>query len=174
MPFGLRNAAQTFQRFINQVIKDLDFVYAYIDDLIIASSSLEEHKQHLRTIFRRLEEHGLHINVEKCVFGAETVEYLGYKISQKGFAPLPDKVKALQEYKKPKDIQELRRFLGAVNFYRRFLPNAAATQAPLNKYLKDLKKSDKRPIEWTNEATEAFERTKQDLTNATLLAHLAL
>ncbi|KMQ88784.1 gag-pol polyprotein [Lasius niger] len=115
-----------------------------------------------------------YISTWRSVFGAETVKYLGYKISQKGFAPLPDKVKALQEYKKPKDIQELRRFLGAVNFYLRFLPNAAATQARLNKYLKDSKKNDKRPIEWTNEATEAFERTKQDLTNATLLAHPVL
>lgn len=74
MSFDLRNATQTFQRFMNQVIKDLEFAYAYIDDLIIASSSIEEHKQHLRIIFKRLEEHGLHINVEKCMFGAETVD----------------------------------------------------------------------------------------------------
>lgn len=174
MPFGLRNAAQTFQRYINQVLAGLDFVFAYIDDLLIASSSQEEHRQHLKIIFSRLKEHGLQINVDKCVFGVETVEFLGYKISNGGSAPLPDKVKGILEFKRPETIQELRRFLGAVNFYHRCIPNAAATQASLNKYLKDSKKNDKRPVEWTAEAIEAFSKVKQDLANATQLAHPAL
>lgn len=174
MPFGLRNAAQTFQRYINQVLARLDFVFAYIDNLLIASSSQEEHRQHLKIIFSRLKEHGLQINVDKCVFEAEAVEFLGYKISNGGSAPLPDKVNGILEFKRPETIQELRRFLGAVNFYHRCIPNAAATQAPLNKYLKDSKKNDKRPVEWTAEAIKAFDKVKQDLANATQLAHPAL
>lgn len=99
--------------------------------------------------------------------------FLGYQISKDGSAPLPDKVKALLEFGRPKSVQELRRFLGAVNFYRRNLRNAAATQAPLNEYLRDSKKNDKRPIRWSNEAIEAFEKTKRELGNAALLTHLA-
>ena len=76
MPFGLRNAAQTFQRFIDQVLLGLHFCYAYIDDLLIASTSPEEHKRHLRTVLGRLAEHGLIINPTKCQLGV-SVKFSG-------------------------------------------------------------------------------------------------
>jgi hypothetical protein len=69
MTFGIRNAAQTFQRFIDNVLRGLDFCYAYIDDILIASSCLEAHLNHLRTLFQRLEKYGVVINPSKCVFG---------------------------------------------------------------------------------------------------------
>lgn len=174
MPFGLRNAAQSFQRFINEILAGLDFVFSYIDDLLIASSTTEEHKRHLKTVFERFKSNGLHINLDKCVFRAKRVEFLGYQITEQGSTLLPGKVKALLDFKKPTNIQELRRFLGAVNFYRRYLPYAVATQAPLNEYLKESKKNDKRPLQWTEVAVKAFEQTKEDLANATLLVHPAL
>ncbi len=71
MPFGLRNAAQTFQRFIDEVLRGLPFTYAYIDDVLVASPSAEDHKDHLRTVFRRLDEYGIVINPLKCVFGVD-------------------------------------------------------------------------------------------------------
>ncbi len=81
MPFGLRNAAQTFQRFIDEVFQGLDFVFTYIDDILVASETSEQHKQHLEFIFERLSYHGLIIGVAKCEFGVETLSFLGHTIS---------------------------------------------------------------------------------------------
>lgn len=171
MPFGLRNAAQTFQRFINEVLSGLEFVYAYIDDLLIASTTQEEHEEHLRSVFKRLSEYGLCISPDKCVFGSDQIDFLGYRITPDGVAPLPDRVNALINFKKPETIAELRRFIGAINFYRRHIKNAAATQAPLNDILKDSKKNDKRPVPWTSITSSAFDQMRHQLAQATLLAH---
>jgi len=84
MSFGLRNTAQTFQRFIDSVLEGLNFCYAYIDDILIASSSPEEHYEHLKILLRRLEKYGIVINPTKCIFGQEEVKFLGYLISKKG------------------------------------------------------------------------------------------
>ncbi|XP_063991150.1 uncharacterized protein LOC135169783 [Diachasmimorpha longicaudata] len=92
MSFGLRNAAQTFQRFIDEVLRDLDFSYAYIDDILIASETPEQHRYHLRTLFERLQSYGLLINPQKCVFGQPEVKFLGYLVSKEGTRPLPKKV----------------------------------------------------------------------------------
>ena len=81
MPFGLRNAAQTFQCFMDQVLRGLDFCYDYID-VLVASPSPEEHKQHLRQVFERLRHYGIIINPQKCVFGAPSVEFLGHLVEQ--------------------------------------------------------------------------------------------
>lgn len=94
------------------------------------------------------------------MLGAESVKFLEYKISSKRSTSLPDKIKTILDFKRPETVRELRKFLGAVNFYHRDIPNAADMQASLNKYLKDAKKNDKRPIIWTTEATEAFEKVK--------------
>jgi transposase InsO family protein len=171
MTFGLRNAAQTFQRYIHRALSDLDFVFAYIDDILIASSSIEEHKEHLRTVFRRLKEFGLFINPAKCILGVEEIIFLGHLINSQGFKPTTEKVTAIQNYPKPRTIVELRRFLGALNFYRRSLPHAASVQAPLHAFLSDSRKNDKREIAWTPEAETAFVKSKQDLANAALLIH---
>lgn len=171
MPFGLRNAAQTFQRFIHEVLGDLNFIYAYIDDLLIASSSPEEHEKHLHATFQRLAKYGLCVNAEKCVLGVDSVDFLGYKITAQGTAPQSDRIEALKRYPKPQTIVELRRFIGAVNFYRRHLKNAANVQAPLNGMLKESKKNDKRPVPWTPVAETAFETLKQQLAEATVIAH---
>jgi len=99
------------------------------------------------------------------------VEYLGYIVNKEGIRPTQDRVKAVVDFKKPSTISELRRYLGIVNFYHRFIQNAAAILAPLNKYLIGAKKHDKRPIEWTADAEEAFYESKRRLAETTLLAH---
>ncbi|CAG9136950.1 unnamed protein product, partial [Plutella xylostella] len=137
MTFGLRNASQTFQRFIDEVLKDFEFCYGYVDDILVYSESADQHQQHLRALFQRLQDYGVLINTNKCVFGQPEVTFLGYSVSATGVKPLPEKVKAIQEYPVPKTVKELRRFLGMMNFYRRFLPGAAATQASLNALLSD-------------------------------------
>ena len=168
MNFGLRNAAQTFQRFINEVLRGLDFLYVYIDDILIASSSAEDHQTHLRLLFKRLNEFGVLINPSKCVWGQSAVKFLGYEISQHGVQPPSEKIEAIQNFPLPKTAKELRRFLGTINFYRRTIPNAATKQALLNELLKGNIKG-KEPISWNDSSLAAFEECKNSLAETTLL-----
>ena len=89
MPFGLCNAAQTFQRFIDQVLRDFHFCYAYNDDILIASATPEEHQQHLASVFERLKEYGVIINPGKCQFGVNSLNFLGHHVTSQGIQPLP-------------------------------------------------------------------------------------
>jgi hypothetical protein len=170
MTFGLRNAAQTFQRFIDKVLRGLDFCYAYIYDILIASSSPEEHLDHLRALFNRLEKFGVVVNPGKCVFGQHEVKFLGYLVSGAGTRPLPDKVEAIRAFQQPPTVKSLRQFLGMINFYRRFVPRAAKAQAPLNDLLQGNAKG-RAPVNWNPAAVTAFEECKDALARATLLAH---
>lgn len=170
MSFGLRNAAQTFQRFMDEVLRDFEFCYAYIDDILVASSSEEEHRDHLRALFERLREYGVIINPAKCVFGQQKVEFLGYEVSDKGTRPLPARVEAILACQRPKTAKDLRRYLGMVNFYRRFLPKAAEILAPLNDLLHGNVKG-KTPVSWTPRTQQAFETSRESLAQAALLRH---
>ncbi|XP_024945880.1 uncharacterized protein LOC107272817 [Cephus cinctus] len=171
MTFGLCNAAQSFQRFTDAVLRGIDCCFCYVDDIIIASKDEQEHRQHLRQVFKRLQQYGLSINIAKCVFGATSVQYLGFMVDQHGTRPLDERVAAIKQYKKPTTVSELRRFLGIVNFSRRFVRNAAETQAPLNAYLVGAKKKDKLSIEWNPTTERAFEECKNQMAHTTLLAH---
>lgn len=171
MTFGLCNAAQTFQRFVNKVIQGLDFCFAYLDDILIASRDETEHLQHLRILFKRLDEFGVVINISKCVFGQPEVNFLGYQINKNGSKPLQAKVEAIINFEQPKTVDQLKRFLGMLNYYRRFLPHAAETQVPLLDCTKGSKRKDKSLIDWTPIRLEAFQKCKTDLANAALLSH---
>uniref|UniRef100_A0ABD2W5A2 RNA-directed DNA polymerase n=1 Tax=Trichogramma kaykai TaxID=54128 RepID=A0ABD2W5A2_9HYME len=170
MTFGLRNAAQTFQRYVDSALRDLDFIFVYLDDILVSSSSVHEHEAHLETVFERLQQFSLQLNVDKCVFGRDTVEFLGYLISRDGYKPLEKKVEAIVNYSRPENIEELRRFLGVINFYRSSIPHAAEMQAQLNKFFTDSRRNDKRPVIWDADAVEAFEKCKKSLIDVTLLA----
>lgn len=171
MTFGLKNASQSFQRFLDRVLGDLDFVFVYIDDILVASESEEEHAEHLRMVLRRLSEHHLRVNPTKCVFGVPEIEFLGHTINSAGIRPLPSKVEAILKFPEPARVVDLRRFLGMVNFYRRNIPHAARLQAPLNVFLVDSRKNDTREIPWTEHSREAFIKVKEALAEATLLVH---
>lgn len=171
MTFGLRNAAQTFQRFIDEVLSGLDFAYGYIDDILVFSKSKEEHKRHLRQLFERLKQYGILINTSKCSFGEKSVNFLGYNVSASGSKPLESKVQAINEFPVPGTVKELRRFLGMLNFYRRFIPNAAKLQAPLNSILQGPKLKGSHPVAMTSTLLKSFEDCKASLSQATLLAH---
>lgn len=173
MPFGLRNATQTFQRFMDSTLRGLDFVYCYIDDIIIMSESPDQHREHLQIVLSRLRQQGLTVNVNKCHFGQSEVQFLGYIINKDGCKPPDDRVSAIVNYTKPETVSELRRFLGVINYYRRCIPHAAQLQAPLNEFLRDSKKNDKRKIPWTVESDEAFDLCRKSLGKAALLAHPA-
>ncbi|KAG7301804.1 hypothetical protein JYU34_014833 [Plutella xylostella] len=171
MTFGLRNAAQTFQRFIDEVLRDLDFCYGYIDDILVSSATEEEHKQHLHLLFQKLKEYGMLINTSKCVFGQSEVKFLGYTVSAAGIRPLDLKVQAIKDYPPPRNIKELRRFLGMMNFYRRFIKEAAAIQGPLNSLLAGPNTKGSQPITMTPELQTTFDECKVSLSQAALLAH---
>lgn len=172
MTFGLRNAAQTFQRFMeNTVLHGLDFQFCYIDDIIIASTTEQQHREHLKQIFERFEKYGITINLGKCTFGQSKLNFLGYEVSTEGIKPLKERVNAIVNFPKPETIEQLRRFLGMLNFYRSHIPNAIKNQSTLNQFLHNSKKRDKTKIPWTDEACEAFSKCKQDLMDAVTLFH---
>lgn len=172
MCFGLRNAGQTFQRHIDNILRDMGhFLFPFVDDILVASDSAAEHTEHLNALFERLQTHGLRLNVSKCVFGKEKLEFLGYNVSQHGIEPIEDRITSITNYPQPTNIQELRRFLGIINFYKESIPHATHAQEPLYKYLHTAKKNDKTKITLTPEERKAFADCKDSIKAAVLLAH---
>ena len=170
MPFGLRNAAQTFQRFMDQVLRGVTSAYAYIDDVLIASSTPEQHINDLRTVFERLAAHGIIVNPNKCVFGVSELDFLGHHIDKHGITPLPEKVQAVRDFPQPQSQRQLRQFIGLVNFYHRFLPHCAQLMQPLHALLSKGKPKSQ-SINWTEAALTAFNSTKEALANASMLSY---
>lgn len=170
MTFGLRNAGQTFQRFVDEMTRGLEFCYPYLDDFLVFSKDELEHEEHLRQLFTKMEEYGVILNTTKCVFGAPAVTFLGYHISPQGTKPLESKVLAIKEFPVPKTAKQLRRFLGMVNFYRRFIPRAAQIQAPLNSLLTGSVRASQ-PVDVSGDSLKAFNECKESLCNAAMLAH---
>lgn len=169
MGFGLRNASQTFQRFMNQVVQGLEFVFVYIDDILVASVDEEEHARHLRTLFDRFFEFGINVNKEKCLFGVSELTFLGHLITPKGIAPTADKVSAIRDFPTPASKKQVTRFIGMVNYYHRFVPRISALLIPL--YAMDIKNK-RVPFEWSLDCERSFREIKQALSDATLLNFL--
>ena len=167
VPFGLKNAAQAFQRLMDTVLRDLDFTFVYIDDILIASRNKTEHMVHLRQVLERLQQQGLVINLAKCQFGREELDFLGHRITKHGIAPLPSKVDAIKDFPRPTTVKGLQEFMGMVNFYHRFVPAAASIMQPLYSALVGKPKE----LQWDEAMTSAFNSTKEALSNATMLAH---
>ena len=167
MPFGLKNAAQTFQRLMDEVTQQLPGVYVYLDDVLIASDTPEQHAAQLRKLFEALKRFGLVINQSKCVFGARELKFLGHRVTADGIRPLPGKVQAVLRYEPPKTVRALQRFLGMLNFYRRFLPRIAEVLRPLTDALAGAPKR----LFWTPQMESAFKEAKNRLAQATLLTH---
>nr|AAK07485.1 gag-pol polyprotein [Clonorchis sinensis] len=168
MPFGLRNAAQTFQRFMDEVLRGLPFVYAYLDDVLIASTSPTEHAAHLRAVFERLSTYSIRLNIDKCLFGVTSLDFLGHHIDSTGISPLPDRILALESFPIPTTLTQLRRFIGIINYYRRFIPHCADILQPLTDLLGCKEKS----VTLPSVAIAAFERAKQAIAHATKLSFL--
>jgi cleavage and polyadenylation specificity factor subunit 1 len=167
MPFGLKNAAQTFQRLMDKLFRHLPFVFVYLDDILIASKDIAEHMRHLRLVFEILQDAGLQINPAKCTFSVSSLTFLGHNVDAAGISPMEKHVKALTDFPPPSDLKQLQRFLGLINFYRRFLPGIAGTLQPLT----DLLRGNPKTLVWTEGAAAAFCAAKDALTAATVLAH---
>lgn len=174
MPFGLRNAAQTCQRFVDTIFRNCDFVFAYIDDIFVMSDSLDQHEHHLSIVLDKLKNHRLILNIEKCKLAKSKIEFLGYTIDKTGHSPLPERVEAIASYPKPHTVDELRRFIGMINYYHDCIPNLAEIQAPLTNFLRgSTKKKDKTELPWDETADLAFEKCKERLSNVTSLAFVS-
>lgn len=117
MLLELQKAASTFQRYTGEVIHGLNFIYTFIDDLLITRSTKEEHIQHLMLLFQHLYDYQIKINSIKFVFGYALLEFLSHIIDYDGIHPLPEKVQAIQKLPPPFFIKQLHYLLGLVNFY---------------------------------------------------------
>src|SRR5260221_10839991 len=134
MPFRLSNALVAFQRFINEVLGDLMDVcmVGYLDDILVYSDSLEDHRNHIREVLQRLHKAGLYANLKKCKFHTDTMEYLGFILSPKGLQMDPTKVSTIQDWPEPQKVRDVQAFLRFANFYRRFIHDYSEMTHPLN------------------------------------------
>lgn len=167
MPFGLTNAPATFCTLMNRIFHPyLDqFVVVYLDDIVIYSNSMEEHAEHLRTIFRVLRENELYVKKSKCTFGTEEVSFLGHVIGHGQLKMDEGKIQAIIDWEPPTKVTELRSFLGLANYYRRFIQGYSRRTAPLT----DLLKKD-RSWAWDDGCQQAFEDLKQAVSTEPVLS----
>ena len=159
MFFGLTNAPATFQALMNSIFADLiaqGKVAVYLDDILIFSETLEEHRKVTHEVLRRLQENDLYLRPEKCEFEKTEIEYLGLVIRQGQVSMDPVKVQAVKEWSTPRNLTEVRGFLGFANFYRRFIQDFAKLARPLN----DLTKKDTK-WNWGDDQQLAFDTLKE-------------
>jgi len=137
MPFRMTNSPATFQYFMNNIFHDMTdiFVIIYLDNILIFSKNLDEHKIHIRKVLEQLQEHNLHAKPEKCKFHTTSMEYLGVIIMPEGIHMDPRKVQAILQWPALRKVKELQSFLGFANFYRRFINNYSGITKPLNSLL---------------------------------------
>lgn len=168
LSFGLCNAPATFQQLADKVFQGMKWkeVLLYLDDIIVFSKTEEEHVRRLEKVFKRLRQAGLTQRPEKCQYMKKKVKLLGYIVNKNGLSPDDTKMKAIQEFPKPKVIKDVQSFIGLCNYYRKLIKNFAKIARPLHK----LTKKDY-TFAWENEQQEAFEMLKQKLTTAPALQH---
>jgi reverse transcriptase-like protein/integrase-like protein/chromodomain-containing protein/aspartyl protease len=168
MPFGLANAPAYFQRFVNDIFKDMrdKFVVIYLDDFLIFSNDPESHIQHVQAVLQRLRENHLYAKLEKCQFSASTVKFLGYNISANGIASDEDKVKSIAEWPVPTTKHQVQVFLGLTNYLRKFVDDFAQIALPLQRLTRK-----RAQFIWSEDCQKAFESLKSAISAVPVLAH---
>ena len=166
MSFGLTNAPAVFMALMNKVFQPfLDkFIIVFIDDILVYSKSQFEHEEHLRTTLQTLRENKLNAKLSKCEFWLDHVVFLGHVISSKGIEVDPKKIEAIWNWEVPKNVTEVRSFLGMAGYYRRFVEGFSKIAGPMTKLLRK-----NVPFSWTEEAQQSFEELKRRLTSAPVL-----
>ena len=167
LPMGITNAPSSFQRNMEWVLEGLTetICRVYIDDIIIYSNTWKEHLEHLQIVFDRIRKYGMMCKLTKCQFVRKTVKVLGFLIRKGEISPDPEKTKAVKEMPAPKNLKELRTFLGLTGHYRRFIKGYAEIAVPLTKLT-----STKVEYIWTEKQQKAFERLKDCLGKEPVLA----
>src|ERR1043166_3350277 len=166
MPYRLNNTPATFQKLMNRILKEYlrDFVEVYLDDIIIYSKTLKEHRQHLRKVLFKIRQHQLKLKPEKCEWIKTELKFVGHILNREGILPDPENIRKIQEASPPTNVSEVRRFIGMSSYYRNFIQDYSMIVRPLH----DLTKKGV-PFEWTNERQQAFDKVKQILTKAPVL-----
>lgn len=161
MPFGLKNAPATFQRLMNEILRDFinKICVVYLDDILIFSTSLPEHISSIRKIFQVLQKHNLKVQFDKCSFLKKETEFLGHVLTDEGMKPNPEKIKCIQEFPLPHTERQLRGFLGMTGYYRKFIEGYAKLACPMTRYLKKNAKINIKDPEYIS----AFEKLKKNL-----------
>ena len=182
MPFGLTNAPATFQRLMERCLKDLHLkeCLIYLDDIIIFSKTFDQHLVRLESVFLRLWQHGLKLKPSKCEFFKSEIKYLGHIVSENGIATDPEKISALKQWPRPRNIKDLRKFLGFAGYYRRYIRDYAKIVKCLNDLLVGQPKTGHKTKsrnkfapkwQWNEEHQTAFETTIEKLTTPPILAY---
>jgi transposase InsO family protein len=182
LPFGLANSPATYQRLMEESLGDLNLriCFIYLDDVIIFSQTYEEHLDHLQQVFDRLRQTGFKLSPKKCAFFKRRVRYVGHIVSEDGIEPDPEKVEKVKTWPRPTNAEEVRRFLGFVGYYRRFVLNFSKVARPLSDIMPSTKKTSKtkrgkaaeRTVwNWGPEQEEAFESLKQSLASPPILGY---
>lgn len=156
-PFGLKNAAATFQRLMEHVLKRVrgKCCVVYIDDIIVYSRNEEEHLQHINQMLQCLHTAGLMLNLAKCNFMQRTIAFLGHTVSMEGVKTDPAKVAGINAFPTPQSLKDVHRFLGLAGWYHRFIPNLSEKAAPLHAL-----KQKKATWTWTDECHDSFDTIK--------------
>ena len=168
LPFGLTNGPASFQHYINDVLFEYlhDFCQAYLDDILIYSKTLKEHRQHVRAVLQKLRDAGLQVDIHKCEFHVQETVFLGLLVSTEGLRMDPSKVQVIQDWAIPQNLTDVQSFIGFCNFYRRFIKGFSKLVRPMvNLTRKD------QPFLWTDACQKAFELMKERVTTAPVLKH---
>ena len=154
-----------FQQIMDTILQGIPGVLCYVDDILVTGSTDEEHLERLE-VFRRLQDHDIRLKTSKCFFMKDSVAYLGHLIDAKGIRALPEKIAAIVKTPLPRNVHQLRSFLGLVGYYRKFLPNLTTVLQPLNELLQKNHK-----WVWSNECSRAVEKVEWLLTTTDVLTH---
>ena len=166
LPFGVASAPVIFQKAMDEILQGLPNVICYLDDILVTGASDQEHLKNVKVVLVRLKEHGIRLKRSKCSFMQTSVTYFGHQIDARGIHTTAEKVEAVQQAPTPKNVTELRLFLGLLNYYSKFMLNLASHVHPLNQLLWE-----DQPWQWTDECEEAFKRAKEQLSQAPVLVH---
>lgn len=160
LTFGMNCASEVFQSVIERVLAGIKNVKPFIDDILIFGASVEEHDVALAAVLNRLKEYGMTINAAKCQFRKDEVTFMGHQLTDRGINPSDDKVDAIRRFRNPETAEELRSFLGLINYLGKFIPNLSTMTAPLRELLKkDVK------FKWEPRHSEAFEQIKREVSD---------
>ena len=170
MAFGLKNAGQCFQRNTHELLHDLPFMFIYMDDIIIGSSSADQHYDHLRQLCERLHETGLVINATKSIFGVASLNFLAHHVNNNGISIPRERADAIIRYPKPTTVDELECFMGIVAYFYRFIHHASGRMSPLYK-MKNFRTKKSFTANWSDKQDRAFDIAKVAIAKATNLAH---
>ena len=172
MPFGLCNAPSTFQTYINNALQDIldEYCTAYLDDILVFSQTLIEHRKHVRSVLTRMRKAGLYADIDKCEFHVQETKYLGMIVSTDGLKMDPKKVDTILNWPAPQNLKDVQSFLGFCNFYRRFILKFSQIVMPLTALTKTIE-GKKVTFQWSSECQQAFERLKLMFASNPILRH---